>query len=112
MVESIVINVLSKNISPTEIVERIDEFLRRFRRIHLTDSPQSTIDDHASSLAERMRKPVSKLGVESRTHFGKILRYVPEVLASANDTNNEYDADVERVVYGGMTVEESQVGLG
>ena len=78
-VDWIAINVLSRKLSPTEVMTRIDDFLTDFRT-SLLKMPESQIQDHASSLSTTLLKPIQKLGTESSIHFAKIRRHGPEIL--------------------------------
>lgn len=76
----IVVNILSRKLSPPEIALRLDECLGTFRE-SLGTMPESEIRDHADALSQKLLKPIQKLGTEAGTHFGKIRRYAPEVLS-------------------------------
>jgi insulysin len=80
-VDFIVISILSRKVSPPEVVKRIDEFLADFRRV-LMEMPESEIQHHATALSTKMLKPIQKLREEAHNHFGKIRNYAPEVFAS------------------------------
>jgi len=78
-VESIVIKVLSKKLSPPVIACKIDEFLISFRQM-LLEMPESEIKDHSDALSKEMLKPIQKLGNEVERQLGVICRYAPEIL--------------------------------
>jgi len=78
-IDCIVINVLSKKVSPQVVSERIDSFLDDFRT-QLCNTPESEIEDHAKALKTKLLKPIQKLGTEAQSQFGKIRRYGPEIL--------------------------------
>lgn len=78
-VDLISINVLSRKVSPTDITQRIDDFLADFRS-SLLRIPESEIRDHANALSNTLLKPAQKLSTEASIHFGKIRRYGPEIL--------------------------------
>lgn len=86
-IESIVINILSKKMSPIEVAARVDDFLLNFRDT-LSNMPLSEIEDHASSLSTKLKKPTQKLGAEALKHFAKIRRYAPEVLANGGSAKD------------------------
>lgn len=80
-VDLLVVNVLSRKLSPPDVSVRIDDFLYSFRD-SLVSMPEAEIQHHATALSTKMLKPVQKLGTEASTHFAKISRYGPEVLGS------------------------------
>ena len=77
-VDFLVFNVLSKKLPPTEVAERIDEFLVTFRK-QLDAMPESEIETYTNSLSTKLLKPFQKLSSEASNQFGKIIRYGPEV---------------------------------
>ena len=77
-VDFLVITVLSKKLPPTEVAERIDEFLVTFRK-QLDAMPESEIETYTTSLSTKLLKPFQKLSSEASSQFGKISRYGPEV---------------------------------
>jgi secreted Zn-dependent insulinase-like peptidase len=79
-VDFISINILSRKVPPTQIIERIDEFLGNFRR-SLETMPESEIKDHSDALATKLLKPIQKLQTESSSQFSRIQRYGPEVFS-------------------------------
>lgn len=89
-VDSIVIYVLSKKLSPPEIASRIDEFLISFRE-SLLKMPDSEIQHHATALSTQLTKPIQKLGTESTIQFSKIRRYASEVLTGTDDSHRNTD---------------------
>ena len=91
-VDFLVINVLSRKLSPPDVAGRIDDFLTTFRE-SLVNMPDSQIQHHASALSTKLLKPIQKLSSEANIHFGKIRRYGPELLAS----NHNNDCDVSDV---------------
>lgn len=80
-IEYIYMTILSRKALPTEIGNRIDNFLQSFRNI-LQSMPESEIKSHSNSLCIKMLKPIQKLNNEVNFHFGKIRRFAPEVLSS------------------------------
>mmetsp|Transcript_39917 Transcript_39917/g.120179 ORF Transcript_39917/g.120179 Transcript_39917/m.120179 type:complete len:1210 (-) Transcript_39917:47-3676(-) len=80
-IDFIVVNILSRKLSPPEVTSRLDEFLASFRDM-LGTMPESEIRDHADALSKKLLKPIQKLGTEVGMHYGKIRRYAPEVLHS------------------------------
>jgi hypothetical protein len=78
-VDFLVINVLSRKLSPPEVVDRIDSFLDQFRD-SLLDMPESSILTYATALSTQLLKPIQKLGIEAAGHFSKISRFSPELL--------------------------------
>lgn len=78
-VDFITVAILSRKLPPSDIVQRIDEFMVTFRE-SLENMPESEIRDHADSLSTKMLKPTQKLQTEASNHFGKIQRYAPEIL--------------------------------
>lgn len=78
-VDYIVMYVLSRKACPTDIVERMDDFLGAFRQ-SLVKMPASEIQDHASALSTKLLKPIQNLSQEAGNQFSKILRFAPQVL--------------------------------
>ena len=72
--DNIVINVLSRKLSPVQITERIDEFLVKFRKT-LEDMPESEFTNHTHALSTKLRKPIQKLEQEASLHSTLIRRY-------------------------------------
>ena len=77
-IDFISINILSRKVAPPEITNRIDEFLKVFRK-SLVEMPESEIRDHAEALATKLLKPIQKLQTEASNHYARIQRYGPEV---------------------------------
>lgn len=90
-VEFIVINILSKKLSPPEVLQRIDEFLVDFKS-KLAQMPESEIDHHAKALSTKLLKPPQKLSSESSIHFSKIQRFAPEVLLNGGESDIPWDS--------------------
>jgi len=78
-IDSLVVYVLSRKEEPTEVANRIDDFLLNFRS-RLEDMTPSEIGDYADSLALALTKPIRKLGDEAGIHMARIRRYGPETL--------------------------------
>jgi hypothetical protein len=78
-IDSLVIYVLSRKVSPIEVASRIDDFLLNFKS-RLEEMSPSEIQQYADSLAEALTEPIRKLGTEANNHFAKIRRYAPEIL--------------------------------
>mmetsp|Transcript_31398 Transcript_31398/g.66877 ORF Transcript_31398/g.66877 Transcript_31398/m.66877 type:complete len:988 (+) Transcript_31398:765-3728(+) len=78
-IDSLVVYVLSRKEEPTEVANRIDDFLLNFRS-RLEEMSSSEIDDYANALALALTKPIRKLGNEASIHMSKIRRYGPETL--------------------------------
>jgi hypothetical protein len=77
-VDFITVVILSRKLTPPDIVKRIDDFMISFRE-SLVHMPESEIRDHASALSSKLLKPVQKLQTEASNHFEKIQRYSPEI---------------------------------
>jgi insulysin len=77
-VDYIIISVLSRKLSPPEVLQRIDDFLLNFRKT-LVQLSDSEIHNYATALGTTLLKPIQKLGVESAIHFSKIERFAPEI---------------------------------
>jgi hypothetical protein len=87
-VDYITINILSRKMAPPDIANRIEDFLAVFRE-SLASMPESEIRDHADALSTKLLKPIQKLQTEATTHFGRILRYGPEIFyQQQRDDNN------------------------
>lgn len=85
-VDFITINILSRKMSPPDITDRIEEFLKVFRT-SLETMEESEIRDHANALSAKLLKPIQKLQTEANDHFGKIQRYGPEVFFGNGDNS-------------------------
>ncbi len=59
-VESLVLYVLSRNTKPTEVINRIDDFLMNFRS-RMADMTSSEIKTFADSLADQLTRPIRKV---------------------------------------------------
>lgn len=77
-VNLLVVSVLSKKLPPPEVALRIDDFLKSFRET-ISQMPSSEIEEYATALSTKLLKPNQKLDNEANVHFGKILRYAPEI---------------------------------
>jgi insulysin len=86
-VDSLSISVLSRKVSPIEVMSRIDDFLIDFRK-SLIDLPSSEIQSYASALSTKLLKPIQKLPNEANNHFSKIRRYAPEILEQRGSEND------------------------
>ena len=90
-VDFITVAILSRKLSPPDIVKRIDEFMVTFRE-SLVTMPESEIRDHADALCTKLLKPIPKLQTEASTHFSKIQHYGPEIfyrISSMNPANGK-----------------------
>lgn len=85
-IDSLSMYVLSKKVKPTDIANRIDEFLVGFRD-RLVDQSEEDLDKHASALARLLTKPTRKLNSEASSHMSKIRRFSPELFSSENENN-------------------------
>jgi secreted Zn-dependent insulinase-like peptidase len=64
-VESLIVEVTSKNLSAPEVVRRIDAFLAEFRSSVLAALGEKTVGDHASALATSLTEPPRRLAIET-----------------------------------------------
>mmetsp|Transcript_13269 Transcript_13269/g.27085 ORF Transcript_13269/g.27085 Transcript_13269/m.27085 type:complete len:1231 (+) Transcript_13269:234-3926(+) len=87
-IDSIVLYVLSRNTKPTEVINRIDDFLMNFRS-RIADMTSYEIQSFADSLADQLTKPIRKLGDEAGGHFSKIRRFAPEVVVDGSEIELE-----------------------
>lgn len=81
-VDYIVINILSRKVSPPEVAKRIDDFLISFRE-SLATMPDSQLTHHAVALSTKLLKPIQNISTEAANRFAKIRHFAPEVLQSA-----------------------------
>ncbi|GKY93969.1 hypothetical protein MPSEU_000363800 [Mayamaea pseudoterrestris] len=91
-VDLLVIAVLSRKLSPLDIMTRIDDFLKSFRQI-LANMPPSELQNYAAGLSTTMRKPVQKLGTEASIQKSKIRSYAPEILSSEMRSSSDIPWD-------------------
>jgi hypothetical protein len=89
-VDFITINILSRKVSPLDVTERIDDFLKSFRE-SLVSMPESEIRSHANALCTKLLKPIQKLLTEANDHFYRIHRYAPECFYSDQQDNLPWD---------------------
>jgi len=80
-VDYIVVNILSRKVTPQEVLLRLDEFMSTFRKT-LEIMPESEIKDHEDALSKKLLKPIQKLSNETAIQFRKICLYGAEVLHS------------------------------
>jgi len=87
-INKVIVNVLSRKVSPPVLTQRIDEFLNSFRG-KLSDISEDEIRNHTDSLSRKLLKPVQKLETEVDMNFNKIRRYSPELLDNYQDLDDE-----------------------
>lgn len=78
-IDSLVVYVLSRKEAPTEVANRIDDFLINFRS-RLEEMSTDEVQNYADSMAKALTKPIRKLGTEASSHMAKIRMYAPETL--------------------------------